>query len=300
LAAEEDSRPAQAPLAREASHAAFEFVRELAVELSRGGIELPSFPEVAIRVQKVLSEDDSDSQRVVRVLGAEPILASRVLAMANAAALNPNSRSVMDLRTAVTRLGFDSLRSAAIGFAMAQIQRAKAFKGIERHLSALWQQSVLIAALCFVVARRSEKASADTAMLAGLIHGVGKLYILTRSMKHPALFADQLGYQQIVRDWHSNIAKALLESWYIPEEIVNAVHSHEDNARDLRGMSAVLADMLELATVLSACSEAPQTVATMLNGRKAVARLGLSIDACQTMLVESGEELASLRDALGH
>jgi HD-like signal output (HDOD) protein len=220
--------------------------------------------------------------------------------MANAAALNPNSRSIMDLRTAVTRLGFDALRSAAIGFAMAQIQRAKAFKGIERHLSALWQQSVLVAALCFVVARRTDRASADTAMLAGLVHGVGKLYILTRSTKHPALFGDQETYQQIVRDWHSNIAKALLESWHIPEEIVNAVHSAEDDARDLRGVSATLADMLELATLLAACREAPQNVAALLVGRKAGARLGLNIEACQAILAESGDELASLRDALGH
>ena len=279
---------------------AFEFVRELAAELSEGAIELPSFPEVAARVQKVLSENDSDSARVVRVLGAEPVLATRVLSMANAAALNPGTKPVSDLRTAVTRLGFDSLRSACIGFAMAQIQRAKAFKGIERHLSALWQQSVLVAALCFVVARRTDKVSADTAMLAGLVHGVGKLYILTHSMKHPALFGDQDTYQRIVREWHGNIAKALLENWYMAEEIVYAVHSYEDTSRDLRGTAAVLADVLEVANMLSACQEAPDNVPALLVGRKAVARLGLNDEICQSLLVESGEELAALRDALGH
>ena len=288
------------PLAREASTDAFEFVRELATGLTAGNIELPSFPEVAQRVQKVLSEDDSDSARVVRVLGAEPVLASRVLAMANAAALNPGGKAVTDLRTAVTRLGFDSLRSAAIGFAMAQIQRAKAFKGIERHLSALWQQSVLVAALCFVVARRTDKMSPDTAMLAGLVHGVGKLYILTHSMKHPALFGEQQMYQRIVRDWHGNVAKALLESWYMAEEIVTAVHSYEDPARELRGLAAGLADVLDVADMLSACKEAPDNVPALLVGRRAVTRLGLDAELCQTLLLESGEELAALRDALGH
>jgi HD-like signal output (HDOD) protein len=287
------------PAAREAITDAFEFVRELATELS-AGIELPSFPEVAQRVQKVLSEDDSDSARVVRVLGAEPVLASRVLSMANAAALNPGGRAVTDLRTAVTRLGFDSLRSAAIGFAMAQIQRAKAFKGIERHLSALWQQSVLVAALCFVVARRTDKVGPDTAMLTGLVHGVGKLYILTHSMKHPALFGEQAMYQRIVHDWHGNIAKALLESWYMAEEIVTAVHSYEDPARELRGVAAGLADVLDVADMLSACKDAPDNVPALLVGRKAVTRLGLDAESCQTLLIESGEELAALRDALGH
>jgi HD-like signal output (HDOD) protein len=288
------------PLQREASTDAFEFVRELATELTAGEIELPSFPEVAAQVQKVLSQDDSDSARVVRVLGAEPLLATRVLSMANAAALNPGGRAVADLRTAVTRLGFDSLRSAAIGFAMAQIQRAKQFKGIERHLSALWQQSVLVAALAFVVARRTDKVSPDTAMLTGLVHGVGKLYILTHSMKHPALFGEQEMYQRIVHDWHGNVAKALLESWFMAEEIVAAVHSYEDPARELRGASAVLADTLEVADMLSACKDAPDNVPTLLVGRKAVMRLGLDAEICQMLLVESGEELAALRDALGH
>jgi HD-like signal output (HDOD) protein len=287
-------------LPRDASADAFEFVRELATHLTGGPIELPSFPEVAVRVQKVLSEDDADSARVVRVLGAEPVLATRVLSMANSAALNPGGIVVSDLRTAVTRLGFDSIRSACIGFAMSQIQRAKKFKGIERHLSALWQQSVLVAALCFVLARRTDKVNADTAMLAGLVHGVGKLYILTHSMKHPALFGDQEMYRRIVRDWHGNIAKALLENWFMAEEIVTAVHCYEDPVRELRGGTAVLADVLEIADLLSACQEAPDNVSVLLLDRRAVVRLGLKVDVCQSLLVESGEELAALRDALGH
>jgi HD-like signal output (HDOD) protein len=288
-----------APLQRDGGIEALEFVRELAAELITG-VDLPSFPEVAIRVQKVLSEDDADAARVVRVLGAEPMLASRVLSMANSAALNPAGKAVSDLRAAVTRLGFDSLRSAAIGFAMAQIRRAKQFKGIERHLHSLWQQSVLVAALSFVVARRTGKVNADTAMLTGLVHGVGKLYILTRSMRHPNLFGEQQMYQRIVQDWHRNIAKMLLESWFMAEEIVAAVHRYEDPSRDLRGPSAVLADVLEVADMLAACQEAPDTVPALLVGRKAVSRLGLDADGCRILLGESGEQLAALRDALGH
>jgi HD-like signal output (HDOD) protein len=59
---------------RDASMDAFEFVRELASELSSSTIELPSFPEVALRVQKVLSQEGTSAERVVRVLGAEPVL----------------------------------------------------------------------------------------------------------------------------------------------------------------------------------------------------------------------------------
>src|ERR1700733_4882780 len=285
---------------RDASMDAFEFVRELATELSSSTIELPSFPEVALRVQKVLSEEGASAERVVRVLGAEPVLATRVLSMANSAALNPGGKSVTELRAAVTRLGFDVLRSAAVGFAMAQLRRARAFVGIERHLNVLWQHSVLVASMCFVVARRSTKVSPDTAMLTGLVHGVGKLYILTHSMRHPALFGDQTMYQRIVRDWHGNIAKALLESWFLADDIVIAVSSYEDSARELRGTSAALADVLEIADMLSMCKDSPELIRTRLTDRKAATHLGLDATVCQALVTESGEERAALRAALGH
>ena len=99
-------------------------MRDLSAELSASKIELPSFPEVATQVQKVLSEENCSSERVVRVMGAEPMLATRVLTMANSAALNPGGKPISELRTAVTRLGFDALRAATVSFVMAQLRSA--------------------------------------------------------------------------------------------------------------------------------------------------------------------------------
>jgi HD-like signal output (HDOD) protein len=292
--------PSGAGLPRQASADAFEFVRELAAELSSGTVELPSFPKVAAQVQKVLSEDSASAERVVRVLGAEPMLAARVLSMANSAALAPGGKAVSELRAAVTRLGFDALRTAVIGFALAQLRSAPAFKGIEAQLNAFWQRSVLVAALSFVLARRTKRVNADTAMLAGLVQGVGKLYILTRSMRYPALFSDRVSYQRVERDWHSGIAKALLESWHMTEEIVIAVSEFSDPRRELRGRGAGLADVLEVADTLSLCGDAPELLSSQLSELQGARRLGLDTDACQALLQESTIELAALRTALGN
>lgn len=292
--------PGPVAVQRDASMEAFEFVRTLATQLSSRSIELPSFPEVAMRVHKVLSDEQVNTDRIVRVLGAEPMIATRVLTMANSASMNPGSKAVTELRAAVTRLGIDALRSAVIAFAMSQLRLAKSFRGIERHLSALWQHSVLVASLSFAIARRGNRANPDTTMLTGLLHGVGKLYILTHSMGHPALFADQVTYQRLIRDWHANIAKALLESWGVAEEIVDAVHCYEDQSRDLRGTSAVLADVLEIADVLSLCKDVPELMRERLKERKALQRLGLDLDGCRRVVTESTEELVALREALSN
>src|SRR5215813_7863792 len=191
---------------------AFAFVQSLAAELSTGKVELPSFPDIAMRVRQVLADDNVSPDKVVRVVGSEPALAARLLQLANSAALNFSGKAVTDLRTAVNRMGFNMVRSAAIAFAMSQLKKVDALKGLEKPLDALWKRSAAVAAMSHAVARRFSKVNPDTAMLAGLLHGIGQLYILTRSNQHPGLFADQVTYNQIVRDWHSPVAKALLEN----------------------------------------------------------------------------------------
>jgi len=278
---------------------AFEFVRELAAELSGGVITLPSYPDVALRVQRVLSDEDASSERVVRVVGAEPVLAARVLAMANSVAMNPTGKPVADLRTAVTRLGFDALRATVVGYAMTQLRSAEQFKPIAKELMAQWQHSVWMAATSFVLARRQRRNNPDTAMLAGLVEGVGKLYILTRASRHAALFADAAVYHGIVRDWHASIARAVLEQWRMTEEIIVAVQAAEQAGREERGYSN-LADVLAASSLLLTCREAPEMLALQLPDHLAAQRLGISLGDGGSLVAEAAAEVAALREALGH
>ena len=192
---------------------AFAFVQALATELSRGKVDLPSFPDIALRVRKVLTDENVTQEQVTRVVGSEPALAARLMQIANSAALNFTGKPITELRTAINRMGHNMVRSAAIAFAMSQLKKVDHLKGLEQPLDGLWKSSAAVAAMSHAVARRFSKVNPDTAMLAGLLHGIGKLYILTRSSQHPRLFADHVAYNQIVRDWHSPVAKALLENW---------------------------------------------------------------------------------------
>src|SRR6202034_4439509 len=233
----------------ESNSVAFTFVQALAAELSGGKVELPGFPHIVMRVQKVLADDTADSTRIVRVIGSEPVLATQLVRMANSAALNPTGTKVTDLRAAVARVGIDTVRFATIAFAIQQLKDAPALKGLEKQLGVLWRHSVQVASLGYAVARRLTTVGADTAMLAGLLQGIGRLYILTRASRHPSLFADPLTYQTIEHDWHLSIAAALLENWGIADEIVQAVHDSENFDRETRGLPG-LADVLVVATIL--------------------------------------------------
>jgi HD-like signal output (HDOD) protein len=278
---------------------AFAFVQALATELSSGKVELPSFPDIAMRVRQVLDDETVSPVKVVRVVGSEPALAARLLQLANSAALNFSGKAVTDLRTAIARMGFNMVRSAAIAFAMSQLKKVDNLKGLEKPLDALWKRSATVAAMSHAIARRlANKVNPDTALLAGLLHGIGHLYILTRASKHPKLFANEAVFHGIVRDWHTSIAKALLENWNMADEIVNAVGEFEDIGRTHTGPSD-LTDVLTVGYLLATYHEHPESVELNMQGVTACSRMNLDQAAYENLIKESAEEIAAVQAALG-
>jgi HD-like signal output (HDOD) protein len=277
---------------------AFAFVQALASELSRGKVDLPSFPDIALRVRKVLADEEVSQEQVVRVVGSEPALAARLMQIANSAALNFTGKPITDMRTAINRMGHNMVRSAAIAFAMSQLKKVDSLKGLEKPLDELWKSSAAVAAMSHAVAKRYSKVNPDTGMLAGLLHGIGKLYILTRSSKHPALFAETSTYNQIVRDWHSPVAKALLENWDMAEEIVNAVSNYEDMERAHSG-PVDLTDVLTVGNLLAAFKEHPESLEINMHDVAACKRMNIDRASYEKLIDESETEIDALRQALG-
>jgi HD-like signal output (HDOD) protein len=277
--------------------AAFEFVQLLAQELSSGKVELPSFPDIAIKVRKVLADDNVNLDMVLRVVGSEPTLAARLLQIANSAALS-NGTPVRDLRNAVQRMGLNMVRGASIAFAMAQMKKAHDLKGLEEPMAALWQRCTAVAAMAHVVARRLTKVNPDTALLAGLLHGVGELYILTRANRHPDLFADRPAYDTIVRDWHVSVAQALLENWEIAEDIVKAVSEFEDLERRHTG-PADLSDVLTVAHLMVSYQDYPESIELNMQGVSARHRMAMDGTSYSNLILESKDEIKELQQALG-
>jgi len=277
---------------------AFAFVQSLAAELSKGKVELPSFPDIALRVRKVLSDENVSQDMVVRVVGSEPALAARLMQIGNSAALNFSGKPITELRSAISRMGFNMVRSAAIAFAMSQLKKQDALKGLEVPLEDLWKRSAAVAAMSHAVARRYSKVNPDTALLAGLLHGIGELYILTRSAQHPGLFANQAAYTAIVRDWHAAIAKALLENWEMAGEVIEAVSNFEDLER-LHTGPVDLTDVVTVGNLLAAFKDHPETIELNMHDVAACKRMQIDRASYEQLIDESEHEIDTLRQALG-
>lgn len=271
---------------------------EIEKALACGSVDVPSFPSIAARIRKVLADDDVAADQVVRVVGTEPALAARVLQLANSAALNTTRQRITNLRTAVTRLGFIMVRSASIAFAIVQLRKAECMRGLERELDALWQRSTLVAALCYAIARRRTAINPDVALLAGLLHGIGRLYILTHLTRYPRLRADREALEAVARDWHARVARALLVNWESPPEIIHAIQFFETPER-WRSGPPDLTDVLAAASVLAEHRGTLRLFELELPGVTSCRTLGLDAGSSRELLRESEAEVADLSRALG-
>jgi HD-like signal output (HDOD) protein len=279
------------------ANVAFNFVAELAREVSGGRVELPSFPDVAVRVRKVLADENVSNDQIARVVGSDAGLAARVFTLANSAALSRGGRSVTDMKTAVNRIGHNNVRTAAVSFAIAQLRRANELKHIAVELEQHWQEATLTAALAYAVATRVRGINADEAMLAGLMHNVGKIYILARAHRHEALFADKRALAQVLRDWHASIGRAIVENWAFPEHIANAIGDQENVDRQVT--AGDLTDVLTVAVMMSAFMDHETDLELNMQGVQAFWRLQLDNEKCVFVMRDCAEEIALLRTALG-
>ena len=275
-----------------------EFIELLQLELAQHELELTSYPAVALQIQQLLADDNVSTERVVRLVGTEPILAAMIVRLASSVALNPTGKPVVDLRNAVARVGFNAMRAAATSFALTQLRLSKRYRPVLEQLEALWRDNVSMAAAACVVARRSQRVSADTALFAGLVSGVGKICLLARSVDSPYMMSHPDEFREVVLDWHAEVAHALLTSWRVADDVVEAVHGHQGHRTGTRNLF-VLSDVLSVAEVMAQHEMATDLRLELLESQLAAKRLGLRPENYEFMMTESKAELALLIKTLG-
>jgi len=274
----------------------FKFVSELARELSSGRIDLPSFPDAAARVQQVLSDENVTGERIARVVSSDAGLAARILTMANSTLLHRGGSRVTDLKVAITRIGHENIRTAALAYATAQLRRAAELGHIRAKLDKCWQDGVRVAALAHAMAKESRKVRTDEAMLAGLLHNIGKIYILARTSKDQAAeFGDD---GQELRSWHPSIGQALIENWKLGDELAAAVGGQYEIERSHSGPPD-LQDLLIVAVNVAAQMANNSADDAELAKLPASAALGLSDSAFVRIMLESQTDVEMLQAALG-
>jgi len=193
---------------------------------------LPSLPLTVVALGEAVQDERCTVDRILGILSKDPSLSATLLRLANSA-LYAGEGSVMDLRTAVLRLGFDAMANLGTGAAV-----IKTLKG-GTHLDALklWQHSVAVGltakGVCILAKRHGQ---AETAFLTGLLHDIGKIAldtcfpedyaIVLQKVAEGAYFVD--AEREVLGMDHAEAGSLLAADWSFPQEIVEVIRDHHD------------------------------------------------------------------------
>ena len=201
-------------------------VERLEGSLSGGSLDLPSLPEVAMKIRRALADENVSVSEIARLLGTDPALAARTLRIANSAMFYRGSRPITSLSGAVSQLVYKMVRNVALSFAAQQVFIGYNSRSLRDLVGAVWRHSVHAAVVSHMLARVRTKLNADEAFLAGLLHAVGKLYILMRAQGEVEALAGDAAFEAVLSAWHPRMGRAVIEAWELSPELAAAVGEH--------------------------------------------------------------------------
>ena len=272
-----------------------EFLSGLADNLAAGTVDLPAFPQVVIKVQEAFKDPNYTPQKVARVISSDRALADRLLQMANSTAFNATGRVIIDLGVAINRLGAQKVYSVALGHAVAHIRHNESLRSIAPRLDELWSECVTVAHFSEAVAKR-RSLPFPGAFAAGLLHGIGRFYILVKSASQDTSRPQVPLKAALVDAWHPAIAKAVLKNWQTDEAVCEAVGAQAE-VHVVRAGPVTLTDVL-IASIRLATRLQNSYDTASLNAGGAFARLDLTAEACQGLIAQATEEIRALQRAL--
>jgi len=195
-------------------------------ELLASNAALPSIPKVIALLLNELDQTEPDLRKITQLINTDPVLASRLLRLANSAQFQFSSK-ISSTSEALALLGFDQVRSLTT--AAAVVGAFTSIPGIDMHQ--FWRYSLNVAKLARILGgmiRQNQSA----AFTAGLIHATGELVMhlgLSKELTALGLQVPPLGLKRASAErkllgyCYADVGAGFARSWQFPQPIVDAL-----------------------------------------------------------------------------
>lgn len=273
----------------------FRFVSLLALELDNGDILLPSLPDVVLKIRTLLEKDDCDFALVSQAISVDPVLVSKLFVFSNSAYYNRANIKIDTLDAAIGRLGFEVVRNTAMSMAMKQLHNSDKKSKTSTQFRAVWARGMKLSSMAHAIAGQRSNLNHETAYLCGLMHEVGKLYILTKAEDFPDLLGDPQSLQRVMDEWNPQIAKSIIESWGFPEAVAESADP-ASYVNDDAGSEATLADVMYVAKLLVDGND--EKLTTIFEENASCRKLGVDKMSAAKIMLAYREKLKSMQQLL--
>jgi len=192
--------------------------------VGRGDFEVPPYPAVALKLQRIFARDNYGIGEISDTIAADPALTARILGLANTA-LYRAADEITSLPRAVNRLGARVVSSLAlaVGLGGSAMQPGTLFDVKFR----VWRRSVTAALVCQKLGPL-RRLDANEAFLVGLLHGFGRSVAVAALER--VLATERVGSPLVLMQWlavaeaeRQPLALAVAERWQLPADIIAAL-----------------------------------------------------------------------------
>ncbi len=206
------------------------FSLDLRYQICLQPIELPVFNPVALELLQLLANAEVDINDVIEIINKDQALTVQILRMANSSAYAGRYKSET-IKESVNRLGVSQITNLAMAASQASLHTSHV-PVVDEVMQHLWIHSHACAVGCRSLAiGTGHRHLADQAYLAGLLHDVGKLYLL-KALEQISLNKenkcelDQETLLDVFSDMHVEQGFRIMYHWDIPSVYCNIVANH--------------------------------------------------------------------------
>jgi HD-like signal output (HDOD) protein len=264
---------------------------QLSQAIERNELVLPAMPAWAAKVQRMLDDINVSVGQIVTAISGDPAFVAQLIRTANSA-LYTGKPKVGNINAAVARLGYKMLRNLIVSVSMSRLSVIEK-PALKKYLAEFWVHSHEVAAISYVLVKSQKHLNPDQAMLAGLIHDIGRLPLLLHVEKENLSMNDAM-IDMIIRKSSASMGERLLTIWEFPSELVEIPKAHEDIYRETASTLASYADIVTVANMLT------RATAKVVDWDKiaAVKRIGLASDLYREFFERFEKDLAVAREML--
>lgn len=197
--------------------------------------DLPTLPDLAVKVMRITDDAKASAADVARVLTADQAMTARVLKLANSAFYGI-PRRISTVTDAVVLLGMRTVRNMTFALGCQPLLE-RALPGYALRPGDLWRHSFCCAFAAQSLAKRARYRVAEEAFVGGLLHDIGKVILNTHLQ---AEFAAVFQYasendipfmdaeRAILGFDHAEAGSRVLAKWNLPQPLVDCVHYHHE------------------------------------------------------------------------
>ena len=205
---------------------------EIYDDLINDRLVVPSMPEVALKIRHLIEDDDVPIPQLAKVLNIDPAISAKLIKSANGA-LYHGQPAVDTCARAISRLGLNTTKHLVVSFVMRNLFCEKIHVDLlNQHARDLWSHSVEVAAISMALAHVTPGMNAEEALLAGLLHDIGELVILSYAENYPEMIVDDEALDGVIKHLKAEIGAVILREWQFPDALVEAAYGAEEWTRD--------------------------------------------------------------------